>query len=753
MASVTDAPQLADQVLTELAATIRGQIFPKGDSNFVEYTTMFNGNVVPNGQVVVCPLDAEDVSKIVLFCRKHSLSPSVKAGGFGTAGWAVGGDVIMDMSRIVDIDIEPPNEEGSFTSIRDMAPSNSKGKRPAANPGKRRREDDDALRTYSSASGAVGAFLQTPALTHKDTPPPHLKRRLDSTPSSDVISSPFSVGVTETSGLSSQNNFMEIPDSSRTTSSGSGSNSSNSPSSPDSASGNSGATSGSATTPERSDGFTSNAPFDADPFGYLDNQHRGGFSGGHANNFYSTSRTFALWPTSASSSSSTVAISTAPTANLRLIPSQTQAIHPHAYVTFGAGMRQKEVDQYTANNPLSARSISGGAGSVPYHVPLAAHPTGSTVMLMGGFGFLGRLYGLSIDNLVEVEMVLADGRIVIVNEKEHPDLWWALRGAGPAFGIAVRYKAKAYPVPVVFAGNLIYRFHRATAASLIKHFRDCIKNAPRELYANVLLTAGPAGKDDLVVIQMCYVGAKEKGQEYLAALASWDGEKCLLNEVNEKSFLHQQDSVAQVLRGKRGRQWFIRSTLVTSLPDEVIHQTVLKFDDSPLGCTWLFELAGGAIADFEDSCVPKSQRDTLFTVAALHQWELGVDDVVRSYFFFASSSADCHETEVYNGRRGVDLRNAQASPERRTISKCQLYFQSTFLGRHESPARTMACYGSNWDRLKELKKTYDPRNVFRNSFWPLDAKGESVQPWTHEPSTPASAGTSFRHLYGNHLTD
>jgi hypothetical protein len=53
-----------------------------------------------------------------------------------------------------------------------------------------------------------------------------------------------------------------------------------------------------------------------------------------------------------------------------------------------------------------------------------------------------------------------------------------------------------------------------------------------------------------VVIQMCYVGPKEKGQEYLAAISSWDGERCLLNEVDEKTFLHQQDSVAQVLRGK-----------------------------------------------------------------------------------------------------------------------------------------------------------------------------------------------------------
>ena len=66
----------------------------------------------------------------------------------------------------------------------------------------------------------------------------------------------------------------------------------------------------------------------------------------------------------------------------------------------------------------------------------------------------------------------------------------------------------------------------------------------------MLLTAGPANQDSLVVIQMCYVGPKEKGTEYLQAISSWDGERCLLNEVNEKSYLSQQDSVAQVLRGK-----------------------------------------------------------------------------------------------------------------------------------------------------------------------------------------------------------
>lgn len=129
------------------------------------------------------------------------------------------------------------------------------------------------------------------------------------------------------------------------------------------------------------------------------------------------------------------------------------------------------------------------------------------------------------------------------------------------------------------------RFHRATAPSLLRHFRDCVKGAPRELYANVLLTAGPADKDSLVVIQMCYVGPKEQGYEYLQALCSWTGEQCLLNEVHEKSFLSQQDSVAQVLRGRRGNQWFIRSALISSLPDEVINKTVIEFADTPVGCS------------------------------------------------------------------------------------------------------------------------------------------------------------------------
>ncbi|CCO37128.1 hypothetical protein BN14_11279 [Rhizoctonia solani AG-1 IB] len=419
-------------------------------------------------------------------------------------------------------------------------------------------------------------------------------------------------------------------------------------------------------------------------------------------------------------------------------------------------------------------TLFGAQGTVPYYVPFAAHPVGSSVMLLGGFGFLSRLRGLSMDCLVEAEVVLADGRIVwvsssgvkdeagneveleedeeldetakefIQDEKERakrvqekskeqdsdlpaseskderteqpvnppePEeeevkckrgLWWALRGAGSAFGIVTRYKAKAFAVPIVFAGNLIYNFNKATAASLIMHFRDCIKAAPRELYANCILTAGPKNQGALVVIQICYAGPRAEGLPFLQAISSWEGEGPLLNEVQEKDFVWQQDSVAKVLKGGSGRKWFIRSNLITSLTDEIIYRTVRKFGDTPDGCTWLFELSGGALTDTVDSCLPKAAREATFTIVALHQWKLEMDDPA------------C----VLTAEEWI---------------KDTLALQSTggpfpcFLERREKRSRILGVYGAeNWARLCALKKKYDPDGVFRHNFWPLDESGKPI---------------------------
>ncbi|KAG9312333.1 hypothetical protein JVU11DRAFT_7649 [Chiua virens] len=674
MAAETIVKTLSPNLYEELNTAVRGDVYLPTDPDFVDYSKMFNGDVKVASMAVVSPLDAQDISRIITFCQKHSLAISIKAGGYGTAGWAVGGDIIVDLSRIVHAEIESPNEDGGFTSIRDMPPPGSKGKEKAGSNiseimpiGKRSRDEDAKLRTYDASSHSVRTFLHPGNVVIPFRPTN--RRRLTDQSSHHICTN-----------CTIPSNGLPVEDAIKV----SATPTESTPSTSDST------TSDSQVAPASPTSVT------ADPFSYLDD--------GPSQNpqpVLSTSQLIRQLPGSMFASPAFLA-------SAQNMLTYATPIHPHAFVTFGAGMRQKEVDKFCAANPLEAKSLAGGPSVVPYHIPFAAHPVGSAVMLLGGFGFLGRLHGLSIDNLVEAEVVLADGSIVVASEKEHPDLWWALRGAGPAFGVVTRYKARAFPVPVVFAGSLIYRFHRATAPSLIKHFRDCVKGAPRELYANVLLTAGPAGQDSLVVIQMCYVGPKIKGQEFLQAISSWDGERCLLNEVDEKSFLHQQDSVAQVLRGNAGNKWYIRSTLINSLPDDVVNKTVSQFSQTPVGCTWLFELAGGALVDFENSCLPKSQRQAAFTVAALHQWDIDFED---------PRCIESAEEWIAETLAPVTIGGPLPS----------------FLGRNELPDRVMACFGDNWGRLREVKQLYDPSNFFKNSLWPLNAKGEIVPPEEHEP--------------------
>ncbi|KAJ7721491.1 hypothetical protein B0H16DRAFT_1602527 [Mycena metata] len=674
--------RLSDDQYQELGAAIRGQVHLRDEEDFIVYSSIFNGNVVCIAKAVALPLDAEDVSKIILFCSKHSLSLSVKAGGYGTGGWAIGGDIICDVSKLIDIDIEAPRDGGGYTSLREQDSVNKlKDNGPS---GKRRREEDSALRFYDSASETVAGFLRGPHRVGWDVPQT-VRRRIE-----EPVTPPAAPHHDVDSGGSDSSS----DDSHEVTRSNSNSTGATSPS----------------PGPTPRSGGRSRPVVGGDPFGYLNAPTN--FPAPAPPSVTQSAYNPRAGPDPWGPRSGTlIANSNLPPVPLNLA-SQAEPVYPNAYITFGAGMRQKEIDQYAAAHQLEAHSLAGPNTTIPYHVPFSAHPVGSGVMLLGGFGFLSRLHGLSIDNLVEAEVVTADGQIRIVNKEEHPDLWWGLRGAGTSLGIVTRYKARAFPVPVVFAGNLLYRFHRATAPSLIRHFRDCVKGAPRELYANVLLTAGPEGKDSLIVVQMCYIGPKEKGQEYLLALSSWEGERCLLNEVNEKSFLHQQDSMAQVLRGKPGRQWFIRSALITSLPDEIINETVMQFADTPVGCTWLFELAGGALVDHaEDSCVPKSQREASFNIAALHQWEMTVDD---------DRCIDSAEEWIAGSLKSVQSGGPLPS----------------FLGRHEPAERTIGCYGNNWDRLVEIKKKYDPKNMFRNSMWPLDANQQKVDPRTHEPPTP-----------------
>lgn len=128
-------------------------------------------------------------------------------------------------------------------------------------------------------------------------------------------------------------------------------------------------------------------------------------------------------------------------------------------------------------------------------------------------------------------------------------------------------------------------FNPATTPSLLRHVRDCVKGAPRALYTNIIMTAGPIGTPAIVAIQLCYSGPRSEGEQYIQAIGAWREESPLFQDFSERTFSRQQLAVEEVLKDGRGRKWYIKSDMVSSLSDEVIDQTCQRFPSVPDGCS------------------------------------------------------------------------------------------------------------------------------------------------------------------------
>ena len=402
----------------------------------MERSKTFNGKLKPNQRLVVSPLDAQDVSAVIKFCIANGLSPSVRAGGYGIAGWAVAGDIVVDMSLLREMSIEAPTqrEDGTYTwtRLRDMAPPVVQDDSVSSDGGgggggggaaqvpsvrdsaeritstKRRREDspedinhpdnglDRHLRNYAAASQSVADFLRGPPLPPEEgeepRQPPTNRRRLESSGDEDRDIPHLSILP-----LTDRQVSTESPSSSsqgRASASGMGSDDralststvmttptdtpvdSESPAAPAPAS----------TSPAAGNDFVpSQGPSASrDPFGYMSLGPTvpppaiySGFrafpssTGGPVNMF---GHPIAAQPPNVFSSLPSAFPQYGLPGSLGHIGSMTRAkpVHPHAYVTIGAGMKQKEIDVYTADHPLEGVSSVSGAveqGLVPYHVP------------------------------------------------------------------------------------------------------------------------------------------------------------------------------------------------------------------------------------------------------------------------------------------------------------------------------------------------------------------------------------------------
>ena len=220
--------------------------------------------------------------------------------------------------------------------------------------------------------------------------------------------------------------------------------------------------------------------------------------------------------------------------------------------------------------------------AVPFGIVSTTGVAGLT--LGGGTGYLTRKYGLTIDNLLEADVVLADGRFVTASQSEHPDLFWALRGGGGNFGVVTSFLFQAHPVATVYAGPIFWEATHAKA--VMRAYRDFLPTAPEELGVFVGLKTVPSmdpfpkdywGRRACAVIGS-YNGSAAEGEKVMARLLE-SVPPPIFNWMGEMPFPAMQALFDPFF--PKGLQWYWKGDFVTSLPDEAIDTHIAQAAQAP----------------------------------------------------------------------------------------------------------------------------------------------------------------------------
>jgi hypothetical protein len=359
-------------------------------------------------------------------------------------------------------------------------------------------------------------------------------------------------------------------------------------------------------------------------------------------------------------------------------------------------LRDVEVD-------ASARTVRVGGGATWGEVDRAtgahglATPSGiiSTtgvggLTLGGGLGHLTRKFGLAIDNLLEAEVVLADGSRVTASADSHPDLFWALRGGGGNFGVVTAFTFRLHEVSTVVAGPTLWALEDAEA--VLKAYRSFIVDAPRELngfFAFLGVPPGPPFPEELHLrhvcgIVWCYVGGAEDATAALAPFLD-SVPAPLLHGAAEMPFADLQGAFDGVY--PPGQQWYWRADFVNEIPDDAVTAHVAHGSAMP---TW------------------QSTMHLYPIDGAAH--DVGSEDTAWSY-------RDATWGSVF---AGVDPDPANAGKLKEwTVDYFDALHPYSAGGAYvnmmmdEGQERVRASYRDNYPRLARIKAQYDPENLFR----------------------------------------
>ena len=363
-----------------------------------------------------------------------------------------------------------------------------------------------------------------------------------------------------------------------------------------------------------------------------------------------------------------------------LSPLKDIQVDPQARtVRVGGGCTWGEVDQATNEHGMATPSgiiSTTGVGGLT---------------LGGGLGHLTRKYGLSIDNLLEAEMVLANGDQVRASADEHPDLYWAIRGGGGNFGVVTSFVFRLHDVDTIVGGPTFWDIDQS--AEVLSVYRDFITSAPRELngfFAYNSVPPGPPFPDELHLrkvcgVVWCYAGADEDAAA--KAMAP------LLDNVPEPLLHGVQAMPHPALQGAfdgvypAGDQWYWRADFVKEIPDEAValHAKHGAEMPTPQSTMHMYPI-DGAVQDVSSSDTAWSYRDVTWgSVFA------GVDSDPANVDAIRNWCVDYFEALHPHSAGGAYVN----------------------MMMDEGQERVRASYRDNYDRLARIKAEYDPDNTFR----------------------------------------
>ena len=325
--------------------------------------------------------------------------------------------------------------------------------------------------------------------------------------------------------------------------------------------------------------------------------------------------------------------------------------------------------------------------AVPFGVISTTGVAGLT--LSGGHGYLSRQYGLAIDNLLEADVVLADGRFVTTSESENPDLFWALRGGGGNFGVVTSFLFRTNPLGMLYAGPII--FDLADAAPVMRWYRQFQANSPDEFYIFLGLQSVPPGDpfpQEHWGKKMCVLLVSHPGPDGEKAVNAIRAElpKPIIDWAQPMPYPMLQTMFDPLY--PRGLQWYWKGDFVKDLPDAAIdaHIAHAAKMPSPISGMHLYPV---------DGAVHRKQRDET-------AW--GYRDATWSMVIFGVDPEPANAAALQQWARDYwqavhpfDLAGAYPN----------------FMMDDEGEARVKAAFGDNYDRLAAVKKKYDPANLFR----------------------------------------